>query len=261
MGQTNAIEEIDNSRMSLVNYTMLYDAGNECSDLTGGYQFYSYPTYGTAVYGTKNTADIEIGGSTGDSNCHKNCYTKNKINLTGYVGFGINQQTLNKTHLVAGFITTQPSYSTNIWVPSGTIEGVTVATTGTIEGGDKKEVNCSNFTLNDSYYFAFTNYNKLSTRASFYSKIYYAFLYKSDDWQTLANLAGITANSIDDILTNSATLLANKEAVEFMIYNCTGEFMAKAVTSNTFLTALNNSEYKTKIYANKHWTKFLNMVA
>ena len=86
-------------------------------------------------------------------------------------------------------------------------------------------------------------------------------LFLADDWTTLASLAGVEATTIEELLLNSGLLLSNKKAVEYMMYNCTGDFMANAVVSETFLTALNNSQYKTLIMANEHWSKFLSMVA
>ena len=55
-------------------------------------------------------------------------------------------------------------------------------------------------------------------------------------------------------------LLSNEKTVEFMIKQCTGDFMVSAIQNQTFLTALNNSPFKEKIMANEHWAKFLNMV-
>lgn len=89
----------------------------------------------------------------------------------------------------------------------------------------------------------------------------YLALFKPDNWAELSNLIEIEATSISDILDNSVTLLSNKKAVEYMMYNCTGDFMMNAIMSETFLTALNNSQYKTMIMANEHWSKFLSMVA
>ena len=65
---------------------------------------------------------------------------------------------------------------------------------------------------------------------------------------------------MNELLENSSMILINEKAVEFMIKQCTGEFMASAISSEVFLTALNNSPYKDKIYANEHWSKFLNFV-
>lgn len=91
--------------------------------------------------------------------------------------------------------------------------------------------------------------------------IHGVLLTKQDDYATLAKKAGITASSIDDVLSASETLLSNKSAVNYMIYNCTGDFMVSAIQSSTFLTALNSSPYKELVYANEHWAKFLAMVA
>ena len=89
----------------------------------------------------------------------------------------------------------------------------------------------------------------------------YATLAKADDWGTLASKAGITASSIDELLLASNTLLSNKDAVWFMVAQCTGNFMMNAIANEIFLTALNNSPYKAIVQGNEHWAKFLAMVA
>ena len=84
---------------------------------------------------------------------------------------------------------------------------------------------------------------------------------KSDDWETLCSKAGITPSSIDGVLTQSEAILSNKNAVQFMVSQCTGEFMVSAIQNSTFMTALNSSPYKTIVQGNEHWSKFLAMVA
>ena len=91
--------------------------------------------------------------------------------------------------------------------------------------------------------------------------IYEIAFVKEDDYSKLASLIGLTANNVLDILTNAETLLNNKNAVNFMLKQCTGSFMVQAIQNSIFLTALENSPYKTIIQANEHWNKFLNMVA
>lgn len=97
--------------------------------------------------------------------------------------------------------------------------------------------------------------------------IYNSALFKKDDWQTLCSKAGLNPtdynneNTLCKDTTAISTILSNQSAVQYMIYNCTGSFMAYFVVRETCLTALNNSPYKTLIQANKHWNKFLNMVA
>ena len=97
--------------------------------------------------------------------------------------------------------------------------------------------------------------------------LYNLILCKQDNWEELCTLAGLTSSDYTDEATLCAdstaisTILNNKEAVKYMIYNCTGSFMAEFIASSTALTNLNDSTYKTLIHANEHWSKFLNMVA
>jgi len=90
--------------------------------------------------------------------------------------------------------------------------------------------------------------------------VYNVWLTKWDDWLSLASIANIKASSISDVLANSDIIFKNKEAVEFMIHNCTGDFMVSAIQNDTFITALENSEYADIVYENEHWAKFLAMV-
>ena len=259
LGKTNASHKFLKTNLQIVNYVMLYDYGKECVDLTGGWGMYNYPTYvNYGVFGEKNDTYIHSGANTSDSNVHKNVYAENLIDVTGYSGFALLVY-LHNSNIIAGLINKKPNNNDAIWEPSDKIQMGTVATTGVVSRTDEKVFVNQNINLTGSYYFGY--WSSRYSGSSFYSNFYAGLLYKEDDWQTLAGIAGITAGSIDDILTNSSVLLSNEEAVKFMVYNCTGDFMVSAIQSSTFLTALNNSEYKTKIYANEHWSKFLSMVA
>lgn len=94
-----------------------------------------------------------------------------------------------------------------------------------------------------------------------YVKIYFCGLFKADDWQSLAELAGVQATSIAELLTKSDVLLSDGGAVSFMAARCTGDFMIYALLSADFLSALATSPYSSMLYANEHWAKFLAMVA
>ena len=91
--------------------------------------------------------------------------------------------------------------------------------------------------------------------------LYHLTIFKPDEIQGLIERANIAATTINEILDNSEIILNNENTVNYMITQCTGDFMAAAIQSEVFLTALNNSPYKTRVYANEHWAKFLNMVA
>ena len=46
-----------------------------------------------------------------------------------------------------------------------------------------------------------------------------------------------------------------------MVKQCTGDFMAKAISNSTFMTAYQSSPYKSLIDNNEHWAKFINMAS
>lgn len=112
--------------------------------------------------------------------------------------------------------------------------------------------------VSTSYYIGFMdNYGEGG------DKIFEAFVVKSDDWQTWLSKAGISAASLEAVMSDSAaltTLLSNRLATQYMLLQCTGDVMAAAIQSATFKAALETSPYKDKIYANPHWAKFLAMV-
>lgn len=259
IGETNSILEINDKKPpyeQLVNYTMLYDYGDECSNITGGWRTSGLVTDNTG-YTSKNavfnTTNVLLALSNSNSICC-GIKTKNSIVLTEYSKLFVKCYGSYGNNRTVQFTTS----STNSNYFS---EGIT-ASKSFVPSTTSEEYfeNCSIKNVNSGYVSIWVT----NSYSSYYSANIYVnniFITKEDDWQTLANLAGITATSIEDILTNSTTLLSNKKAVEFMIYNCTGDFMASAIQSDTFLSALNNSKYATLIQANEHWAKFLAMVA
>ena len=83
IGQTNAIEEVNGAYPQVVNYTMLYDYGNECEEITGGWVGGRYITaYGDKV-GTYTKNETSLYCKAGTSNSLLSCgfFTANKINL------------------------------------------------------------------------------------------------------------------------------------------------------------------------------------
>ena len=95
-----------------------------------------------------------------------------------------------------------------------------------------------------------------------YCTIDRVILAKQDDFNTLAELAGITdISSESDILDEADVLLNNITAISFMLRRCTGSFMLQAVSNSNFLRALDVSPYKEMIYANEVWSDFLTMLA
>lgn len=264
IGSTNSIWNVKSEYEQLVNYTMLYDYGDECTDITGGWSFYG--AYNSPSY-KKNGNGIELYPVTGkwsvigvqpENIIYVTPFTKlmfkSDYDLTG--ANGLAEASFTITSKAVGSTYKEAWTGGNNRLNGNNVKDFTKTKTTANDVIDL--INISHITGN-GYLACIASSSTSNNKCRW--KIKEVVLFRTDDWQTLANKAGITANSIDDILTNSATLLSNKEAVNFMLYNCTGDFMASAIQSETFLTALNNSPYKTQILANEHWAKFLSMVA
>lgn len=250
IGSTNSIWDINSKFEQLVNYTMLYDGSlgksgsggaNVCKDLTGGWV--NAMSYGTIAYNADSLYSHYAMSGGGESKFKtSNTFDFQEYSLLTSLVTLKSSKTGVRGKMYAGGLSTELLSTelelTKVFMNIKGLEETTTSTTVSVG-----------------------NMQHTSNSPHLYINIYEVFLTKADDWQTLAEKAGINATSISDILTNSATLLSNKNAVEFMIYRCTGDFMAKAIQSETFLTALNNSQYKTIIMANEHWAKFLGFVA
>ena len=125
-------------------------------------------------------------------------------------------------------------------------------------------INGLNLSTNKIYLEPNVNCEKSGTiNANFYALI----LFKEDDWQKLCEIVGLTASDYANestLCSNStaiSTILNNKEAINYMVHNCTGTFMSAFLQSQTALNALNSSPYKVLVYQNDVWIKFLSMVA
>lgn len=240
----------------LENYTMLYDLGNECTDVTGGWRGATY--YSNAVVAKYDTY-VHL------HTYRALMYTSKTIDFSDYVGVGMFGNNYYLPTTASASIEFIAMYSSSDSVNTGMFKDYNWGrhlfyTCRTSSQNNLVDMNnfYKKFSVSGSWYLGIHLGD--STSAS-YINLRSIALFREDDWPTLASIAGISANSIDDILNESEVLLSNKDAIEFMIYRCTGSFMASAVTSDTFLTALNNSSYKTIIQANEHWAKFLALIS
>lgn len=269
IGSTNSIWETNKGNYEqLVNYTMLYDAGDECVDITGGWEKSSAgSSYLSSTVITKNVDNIALRSTatTGSVNYASVARTVNPVDLKpySYMLYDCLANVQQYTYYGIRYNTVPPNVSRPYWadqyIGSTTdaswwgcnyfVSGSTPWGVRHLKGRSLSDAYLDSTTRPCFHVFNGTNY------------MYHCAVFKADDYETLAEIADISASSIGDILANSAKLLSKELAVEFMIKQCTGDFMAQAIQSETFLTELNNSVYKTKIQANEHWSKFLNMVA
>ena len=248
----------------LINYTILYDYGNvgesgdwEAKRITNSTDSKDIAFSSTTF--TKNADNIYIYGVyNSNKNSRLGAFTKNKFNMYEY----------NKMFVKSAIGTYGKNIRVNVctFLEDNTDEGVSATTYNQLynvpSSGTSLTVSLPSYVGNIST----TGNRKIAfeiVTMGYYSNIgaylYHLTLFKPDDFLTLAEKAEITATTIDEILNNSEILLNNKDAVNFMLKQCTGDFMITAVKNSTFLAALNDSPYKTIIQANEHWNKFLNL--
>lgn len=253
VGENLIYGEVEPSYEQKVNYTMLYDNGDECTALTGGLKVSS--RYNNAI-ATKYTDHIYLHTSTASA------VTNNFIDLTQYVKFGGVLKNIVSTTGQARFAIGKSNTATD-----GTSLGWNGIAGNKVYNLTKSYshfVGLYNLSKSESYYLA-TMVSDAKNNA--YGSIYNMFLLKQDDWQTLCAKAGLNSSNYTDETTLCAdstaitTILSNETAVQYMIYNCTGSFMGELIANDACLTALSSSPYKTTIQANEHWNRFLNMVA
>ena len=241
----------ENDEDQEINYTYLYDYGNECADITGGW---SGTTYSTGAAWAKNTNHLYM------KSYRASVYTLKAIDLTDY------------TYMIAVTETrgrTTTAYSSQIFYSNTTIS----ASSGTISAGSWPNATSFNVNINGGAPYNFFIPIKESLRNSRYLAVssddsaslgyinlYNMTIFKEDDCSKLAELIGLANDSIENIINHSKYLLNNEEAVRYMVKHYTGDFMARALGSEKFLLALESSPYKTIVHANKHWNQFLTML-
>lgn len=256
----------------IVNYTMLYDAGDECTEVTGGIRTYSggttYNGVTTAV--TKNSDHIycESVNGTGGAGSQSAIFTANAINLTEYSKIYVEYELHdNKSGVAANcpfsFRLAYGSELTTTFIKqydtyaqfngTGTSSGVTATGKYSLvldapESGSK--------------YIA-TSAQGGGTGAMCKISVHHLYITKDDNWQEWIGKCGFTHATLDEVLSDASaleTLMNDAEAVKYMIYNCTGTVASGCIHSQTAVDIIAESQYLDMILANTHWKKFLDMI-
>lgn len=242
------------------NYTMLYDEGDECTDVTGGWSVGNKSNQNDNL--TKNADHLYLTTTTGASSKASAVQvdTTNSLSFGDYTKVG-----MLLTHDSDDYTTSQAGV-TRIGIINNkgdySFKTVILNTKEDIDGLVLWDIPSNNLS---GHYSIGSQTNGMSS--SYYSrlKVYDVFLTKEDDIATLCNKAGITAPT--DLATLIAdtnaltTIFANKNAVTYMVKQCTGDFMASVVADSTARGLLQASQNYTLVQANYHWMKFLAMVA
>lgn len=256
------------------NYLMLYDGSlgeagengaNVCADVTGGFSLMISSGSANLTY----NRDHALLANTGSNLDNSAFMVNNLIDLTDYKllsGIALVNTSKYVSSAIAvrnikGYGNAGLSGSTGI---STSTNRTTISQDQNAEFiGEKFAFDSDISSLNSGYPY-FANFCESNSKSTL--KIYSMFLVKEDNWQELCTLAGLTSSDYTDEATLCAdstaisTILNNEEAVKYMIYNCTGTFMLEFINSSVALAELNLSSYKTLIYGNEVWLKFLIMI-
>lgn len=245
----------------------------------GGFiEFILHSIHGGA-FGYKEPAALRAGGD--DTGYGNGTYrTSNKIELADYAGLGMQYEILkmygdyynSSIELMSITDSDAPVYADGVAHGSVTYLG-----TGKISG--RSVPNPAKGVNTNTYYDRLLDVKGTTIRNVLFNansgampsntvdaRLYTCFLVKQDDYVGLLNLANLDPSeySSEKAICQSAEaidkILNSEKAIEYMIYNCTGTFMITFIANTDCLTKLNSSQYKTMVYANEHWNKFLAMV-
>ena len=240
------------------NYYLIYDRGTEYVTLNIATENSS-----SGGFCTKNSTNINIGKKSND-----NYYwaggiisTASAVDMTNYqtasVLLNSNSTTSTESdggdHYGAALVASTSGTSMHVW-------GYTHDAWDVVpQQGRPYAVHLNISNVSGSRYMKYTCRGEHYTVYNHYVTGF--VLSKTDDISTLASKAGISTATVSNILANSNILLNNYDAVQWMIKRCTGDFMVRAVSNPTFLSALNSSPFKSYVTGNAHWAKFLAMTA
>lgn len=230
----------------VINYLLFYADGVQDTETAGGL---TYTKQSSANY-TDNTTYLTI-RSTSSGNYSVYISPNNTMNLGAYVN-AIVKWTYTSTPQAASLSYSNTAVSAS---HSGTRIG-----DWTIFGNTGYAVSNSLSIPSTTQYYGFAIASATNSNLNLYD----LGLVKADDLTDLVAEFSLTNSTADTILASSSDisiLLGSEKAVRWMCALCTGDFMAKAVKTEAFMTAYASSAYKTIIDANPHWAKFLAMVA
>lgn len=238
------VAEFGGGYEQLINYTMLYDNGDEHEDITGGWDISTSLTGRTKAIIKKISDKITI-TATGVYDGY--IKTSNTVDTSGYshihaVGKnspyngnsnGFYMFSYNPLENVLQFL--PDNEKTLISTSASNFNGKNVVF------GNDGGARVSNLT----------------------AELYSCFLTKPDNYQTLCQKANVSAPSTLTQLiadaTKLRTIFSTDDAVNFMIAQCTGDFMASVIGDKTAFGLLGNSTYIGTIMQNEHWNKFITM--
>ncbi len=234
-------------------YLMLYDAGDECIAITGGWGVKRYSSSYTSPTLTKSASNMVLSATNPQTGY---CYTVNAVDVTSYGKLKVKVLSITANSSETASFGLRPSLADE--------SGITVIKTlpAIVNTPTTYEIDISSVTGNLYSYM----YSSTSTPGHTQSITFSSFwLEKEDDWQTWLTKAGLNPSSypnLDAVVSNQSimqTLANSTNAVDYMI-KCTGTIMGAVTNSVIAMTEIGKSSYAMdKVIASEHWTKFILM--
>ncbi len=236
----------------VINYALIYYLKNEFAEPSDAEKRYAIKTSGWSVKaGTGSDQMINTNGYIQTpENCKPFWYTRsnfdygtNRVNYgTGPVSYAnqIISRTISSSDKGKKFVMGQYAFTENM--PAWIRRDTSVGTTMTVY----KEYDSS------------ANHIFCTFAGAGNSLAIYACGYvKTDD------LSGLSAygSTINEILNNSVALFNDTAALNWMVLNCTGDFMVSALNDARFTAPMNTSPNKSILVANEHWNRFIALLS
>lgn len=254
------------------NYLMLYDFGDQCEEITGGWDGTRTRQPGTSTrYGQLSESTMELSYTNSSGSIWSSCdlVTEKMIDLSQYVG-AISKFSFTGNNPYPNFYNGYALYAKTSTTDADDSRWAFFINAPQEVGGSAEKITSFDGVRTTALDFD-GSYLVIASLCYFWSQpttaslsVSSLALYKADDWKTLCSKAGISAPAnLTALISNAssiAAILNNESAVKFMVRKCTGDFMAAFVTSSACMSALASSPYKETVYANYHWSKFLAMV-
>ena len=255
----------DRIQSQLINYTMLYDGSlnnattNQMTSVTGGWTADGWDEETWSTWVPKTSGTLSNNSMILNSASSNSVWlgTANSIPVEmGDSLFGRMKRTDNiSTNRFFIELRKEKKNNANI-----VINGNGAANFVRIVCSSKNVVEIKNATIAEEVSYAYASAIAYQQGAG---TVYEVWITKPDNWQELVSITGVTEpENMLDLLSDSekiTTILNNKEAVKYMITQCTGDFLGNAIASQTFMTAYRNSPYKSLIDSNSHWSKFISL--
>lgn len=252
----------------VINYALIYYLGNEFTNVAGtDEEKYAISTGGYVVQNVMQSSNPYMSFATYKTNLNVNVNFVKPFVYRTLVTSNVNSSryvdSLGGTDLVSSGIS---SFISDRKTSDGTFKGFITGSGVNFNKPINYGVSIHAYTYSRSGSNA-KNSNNLECQANEVNgativrygniKIYCSGFCNVDDISGLSDYG----SDIATILSNASDLFVDTTALNWMVLNCTGDFMISALANSNFVTAMNASPNKAILLANEHWARFIALLS